>query len=362
MCGGVKVVGILADCLTRRGHDVTVVTLPVLLPSFKSKFKQFLLGRGWPRTNRDSHLDRYSIRQRPLAAFRPVLDEDVPDGDIVIATWWETAEWVARLSPSKGAKVYFVQGHETFSEGSADRIRATYSLPMHKIVVSRWLKDLMRDTYGDAHATLAANAVDGSQFFAAPRGRQSPPTVGLIYSDSPVKSVDVALRAIEIVRREIPNLNVVSFGTWPAPAEFTSQPGVTFVQLPEQHRIRDLYARCDAWLVSSRSEGFGLPVLEAMACRTPVVSTRSGGPQDLVRDGVNGYLVDVGDAPGMAGRILEVLRMPEDRWKSMSEAAHGTATGYTWDEAADRFLEGLRTARTGRPRTERLSPVELQPK
>ena len=43
-----------------------------------------------------------------------MTDVDVPDGDLIIATWWETAEWVNALSPNKGAKVYFIQHHEIF--------------------------------------------------------------------------------------------------------------------------------------------------------------------------------------------------------------------------------------------------------
>jgi glycosyltransferase involved in cell wall biosynthesis len=302
-------------------------------------------------------LDQFAIRQNRLPRWRPVEDADVPDGDIVIATWWETAEWVARLSPSKGAKVYFVQGHETFVTRSIDRVRATYRLPLHKIAVSRWLVDLMRDMYGDSKVTLAPNSVDTAQFHAPPRGKQARPTVGLIYSTPATKAIEVGLRAIETVRRECPKLQVVAFGTVPQPPDFASRPGITYVRQPEQNRIRELYAMCDAWLLSSKSEGFGLPVLEAMACRCPVVSTRSGGPQDLIRDGVNGFLVDVDDSDGLAGRALDVLRMPDHRWRAMSEAAYGTATGYTWEDASDRFLEGLRTAIERRPELERVQPV-----
>jgi glycosyltransferase involved in cell wall biosynthesis len=344
LSGGVKVIGILADKLARRGHDVTLITIPARVPSLKSKIKQFLRGRGWPKSKRGSLLDRFPVPKRPLPHWRPVVDDDVPDGDIVVATWWETVEWVSHLSPSKGARVFFVQGHETFTGASSDQVRAAYQAPFHKIAVSRWLADLMRTEYGDSRVTVAPNAVDPAQFFAPPRGKQPRPTVGLIYADAPVKAIDVGLRALEIVRRDLPDLQVVSFGTRQPPEEFTSRPGVTHVLLPEQDKIRDLHARCDVWMMCSRSEGFGLPVIEAMACRCPVVSTRSGGPQDLIQDGVNGFLAEVGDSEGLARRLLDVLRRPDKEWRAMSDAAHATASARTWDDTADKFEEGLRVA------------------
>ena len=54
---------------------------------------------------------------------------------------------------------------------------------------------------------------------------------------------------------------------------------------PPQDRIRDIYSKCDAWLFGSRSEGFGLPILEAMACRTPVIGTPAGAAPELLGDG-----------------------------------------------------------------------------
>jgi glycosyltransferase involved in cell wall biosynthesis len=94
-------------------------------------------------------------------------------------------------------------------------------------------------------------------------------------------------------------------------------------------------------LCASRSEGFGLPLLEAMACRTPVVSTRVGGATDLIEEGREGYVVDVEDSEGLARRLVQVLSLDEPAWRVMSDAAFATATGYTWDDATDLFEAGL---------------------
>jgi hypothetical protein len=60
----------------------------------------------------------------------------VPDADIIIATWWETAEWVARLSARKGAKVYFIQHDERFVHMPQDRVEKTWALPFYRITIA----------------------------------------------------------------------------------------------------------------------------------------------------------------------------------------------------------------------------------
>mgnify|MGYP000660480555 CR=1 FL=1 len=352
LAGGIKVIAIYADRLKRRGHDVFVISTPPKRFPLRRRIKWFLSGRGWvhtPPTTGPSHFDGLNVPHRVLDCWRPVTDDDVPDGDVVVATWWETAEWVARLSTSKGAKAYFVQHDEQvmYSPERQDmraRSSATWQLPMHKIVISQWLRDLAWDRCGDEPVSHVPNSVDMRQFHADSRGKRPVPTIGLLYSTVPFKGVDVSLRALELVRRQIPTLRIVTFGAEGPDKSLPLPANTEFHRQPDQNAIRDLYARCDVWLCGSRSEGFHLPPLEAMACRCPVVSTRVGGPMDIVEDGVNGYLVDVEDARALADRLVHVLGLPEDKWRAMSDAAYATATRYTWDDATGLFEKALETA------------------
>src|SRR4051794_12493316 len=109
--GGIRVIAIYAERLKKRGHEVTVITRPRPIPSVKDRIKSVVKGKGWPvdpNTLAD-HFDNVDVDLRVIESRRPIIDRDVPDGDVVIATWWETAPWVMDLSPSKGAKAYFVQ-------------------------------------------------------------------------------------------------------------------------------------------------------------------------------------------------------------------------------------------------------------
>jgi glycosyltransferase involved in cell wall biosynthesis len=75
-----------------------------------------------------------------------------------------------------------------------------------------------------------------------------------------------------------------------------------FVDNPEV-----LYNNLDVYVSSSSSEGFSISCVEALASGVPVVATRSGGPEEIISDGVNGLLVPTGDAAAIANAVNRLL-------------------------------------------------------
>lgn len=342
MAGGMRVLATYAERLHRRGHEVLVVSLPLRRVRWRHRVRSILLGNGWPRQPRPepSYFDGLAVPHRILAENRPVTDADVPKADVVIATYWRTIPWVARLAPEKGAKVFFAQGYEVLPGQTDSDLDAAWATKLYKIVISKWLVDVAR-SFGDDNVTHVPNSVDLAQFYAPPRRKQACPTVGFLYSTSPLKGCDISIQAIECCRRAIPGLRVVAFGAERPTCALPIPDNASFFFRPPQAQIRTIYDQCDVWLCGSRCEGFHLPPLEAMACRCPVVSTRVGGPLDVIEDGLNGYIVDVEDVESLSCRLLSVLQMPQDRWRSMSDAANATARRYTWDDATDLFEKAL---------------------
>jgi glycosyltransferase involved in cell wall biosynthesis len=268
------------------------------------------------------------------------MEEDVPDADIVIATWWETAEWVSHFSARKGIKVYFIQHHEVFDYLPRARVEATYRLPLHKVVVAPWLVDVMRANYDDEPLAIAPPGVDTKLFFAPPRHKQVLPTVGLMYSPLYWKGCDLCLEAFRLASRWIPELRLIVFGEVFPPIECPLPENSQFFHRPSQHELRCIYASCDAWLFGSRSEGFGLPLLEAMACRTPIIGTPTGAAPDLLKEG-GGLLVDSGDPTAIAHAIAHMCQLSDAEWQGYSNAAYEKATSYTWQDATNRFEAAL---------------------
>ena len=343
LTGGHRVKAIYAQKLHERGHDVTVIATGKPKPSWREVARSLVLDRAWPRCSavEHSHFDEVDAECRILDHPGPITDADVPDADVVVATWWETAEWAASLSPSKGAKVYFIQHHEVWPYLPVGRVEATWRLPMQKIVVAAWLAEVARERYDDDDALLVPNAVDRGRFHAPPRGKNAVPTVGLMYSTVHFKGCDVILEAFRIAAGRIPGLRLVAFGDLDVDHDRLPLPeGAEFHLHPAQDDLRRHYASCDAWLFGSRDEGFGLPILEAMACRTPVIGTPVGAAPELIGQG-GGYLVRPEDPEDMADAIGRIVALPDDRWRAMSDIAHDTAGRSTWDDATDRFEAAL---------------------
>ena len=346
MSGGVKVVGIYARELTRMGHLVRLVSLPPKQASFRQKLYRWLRRGDWliEAARQPSHLENAGLDHRVLDRWKPIGDHDIPDADIVIATWWETAEWVNAVSPQKGAKVYFIQHHEVFPYLPVARCQATYRLPMHKIVVSQWLKDTMSLKYDDTFVDLVPNCVDRAQFFAPERKKQCTPTVGFLYAHASFKGVDISIAALKALRETLPELRIVCFGSVRPDNELALPDGTKFFFSPPQDQIREIYSNCDVWLTASSSEGFNLPAMEAMACRTPVVSTCTGWPAEAVKSRWNGILVEINDTGALAKGLEWVLTRDDEQWERLSANAYATVASSSWEDSAAMFELALKNA------------------
>ncbi len=350
LSGGFRVIATYAQKLLERGHGITVVSRPRAKPSFRNILRSIYRGRPVPFVPKDAptHLDGTGVPHDVIDSFRPIVGSDVPDGDIVLATWWETAEWVTDLPPKKGVKAHFIQDYETWA-GHIDRVDATCRLPMPKITPAQWVKNLLAKQFGQTDVTCVPNAVDLKKFTAVPRGKQAVPTVGFTYTTFLNKGCDITIEAIRLARKQLPSLKVVSFGSQQPSAELPMPDGVEFHHRASEAKLKELYGQCDAWLFGTRKEGFGLPILESMACRTPVIGTPAGAAPELLAGG-GGKLIPIENAAAMADEIVKLVAMPLAEWRAMSDAAYATASRYTWDDATDQFEAALNRMVAAAPR------------
>jgi glycosyltransferase involved in cell wall biosynthesis len=80
-----------------------------------------------------------------------------------------------------------------------------------------------------------------------------------------------------------------------------------------QDDVAPYYEAIDALLLPSVNEGTPVSVIESLAAERPAVATRVGGVPDVVRDGVDGFLLEVGDPAGLADRLAELAGDPARR-------------------------------------------------
>ncbi|MCK4454267.1 glycosyltransferase family 4 protein [Candidatus Parcubacteria bacterium] len=102
--------------------------------------------------------------------------------------------------------------------------------------------------------------------------------------------------------------------------------------------IKKYYQEADVLVLSSVYEAFGLVLLEAMACGTPVVASNVGGIPNVVKDGFVGFLVPPRDSQVIAQKILVLLGNEKLREK-MSENCLEWVKSFSWEKIAEKYLE-----------------------
>lgn len=114
---------------------------------------------------------------------------------------------------------------------------------------------------------------------------------------------------------------------------------IEYVAKPSRVSLVELYQRATVFVLPSDEEGLGVVLLESMACGVPVVSTRSGGPDGVITDGKDGFLVPLDDAEAMADRLGRLLSEPALNHSMGREARRTIEARYAERVAGEAFLE-----------------------
>jgi glycosyltransferase involved in cell wall biosynthesis len=120
--------------------------------------------------------------------------------------------------------------------------------------------------------------------------------------------------------------------------ERVCRPGVV-----EEEDLPGMFAGADIFLYPTLYEGFGLPVVEAMACGTPVLTSATSALQEVA--GGYAYLVDPMDVDAISRGIVALMTDGQLR-SDLVELGKKRALDFSWDKAAERTLEVYRTALT----------------
>jgi glycosyltransferase involved in cell wall biosynthesis len=304
--------------LAARGHNVALYTL-------------------------DSSPDWFELRVpvRSFSGYDELVGELEPLAAIKVATWWNTAAPVWLASVRNGVPVYFVQDIETSyypdDQLSRFRVLASYREEFAYVTISGWNRDRLADL--GLSAELVAPGVDLEMFRPRPGVRRREDSLLALGRTLPLKNFPLTLAAWHALGAQRPELRL--FGIEP---ELANEPGISYERGPSDDRVAELFCEASVFVQTSTHEGFCLPVLEAMACGTPVVCTDADGNRDFCVDGVNCLMV-APRADAVAGAIASLLADVELR-ERLAQAGLETAARYAWEsqvDALERFLNDVAT-------------------
>ncbi|HEX2994061.1 MAG TPA: glycosyltransferase family 4 protein [Anaerolineales bacterium] len=148
------------------------------------------------------------------------------------------------------------------------------------------------------------------------------------------KAYEVLIQAMDLVRKEYPDALLAIAGSGVLQARLQSlidtlQLNEKVLLLGDRPDVADLMTHADIFVMSSRSEGMPMALLEAMGSGLPVVVTRVGGLGEVVEDGSQGVLVPAEDPQKLAEAILELLRDSALRSRMGGNARRRIEENYT---------------------------------
>ena len=325
--GGVRVAATVANGLLERSHQVRLLIYRGEA-GLRSMVRTTLTKLCYPRTS--NWLSRFrGVKE----LFGDIRRCKFCDGEILVAVGLWCCREISRLSLDGIKKVHYIHG---ISPQEPELMRQAWSENVPKIGVSSYLVDEVRRVCGQKLFAVVPNGVDTGEYFpSVPENERD--GVGTIYANAYHKDPATTLAALEELRKRCPAVPQRVFGPRRRPVRI---PRSVYVQLPSVEQAREMYSRSRVWFMASCSEGFAVPVLEAMACGCVVVATDCGGPSDVITSGKNGFLVEVGDVKKIVDRIELLLRDDELRRKMVGNSL-STVHKFTWQNTIDKLEAAL---------------------
>lgn len=235
----------------------------------------------------------------------------LPNSDIYIATSINTAEFVKNIK-NKSKKFYLIQGFENWGGKTDEQVFETYKYNLKNIVVSNWLYSKV--TSCGATCYLVKNGYDFNYFkISNPIQDRDPYCISMLYHKDEIKGCKYGFKALEIAKKEIPELKVIMFGTPEEPQNLPSY--VKYYSLPTKDELNTIYNSSSIFLGCSLDEGWGLPIGEAMINGNAIVCTNNKGYKEMVINEFNGLICEIKDYNSLAKNIIRLMKNPKERIK-----------------------------------------------
>ncbi len=216
------------------------------------------------------------------------------------------------------------------------------------VAVSNGLRDYAFQTTPDLPIEVISNAIELSVFTPlARRNGDGPVKLLFVGRFNAFKNVEALIETVGRLKElGVDNfeLQLVGDGERRANVErlvidkkLTKQ--ARFLGWVDRDSIVKLYQQADLFVTATTWEGMPNTVLEGMACGLPVVATRASGLEELVREGVNGYLVDINDTVALADRIATLINNPYERRRMGKESRKVAEQEFAWEYIAEQYVK-----------------------
>jgi alpha-maltose-1-phosphate synthase len=145
----------------------------------------------------------------------------------------------------------------------------------------------------------------------------------------PRKGVHYLLNAWQQLQLTDAELMLIGINEFPETWTFQQQSGVRYIPSVPHISLNTYYSEASVFVFPSLVEGFGLVLLEAMACGIPVITTPNTAGPDIITDGLEGFIVPIRDTEALRDRLHWCYHHPQEL-AEMGRAARRKAEQFTW--------------------------------
>ena len=107
------------------------------------------------------------------------------------------------------------------------------------------------------------------------------------------------------------------------------------------YELNPLLAKCDIGIQPSLEEGLSMVIPQLMSCGVPVIVTPNSGGENMVQDGLSGFVVPVRNPSAIADKIMHLFNHNEELQAMKLAAARAIKNGFTWNDYGDRYVNNL---------------------
>ncbi|WP_319562193.1 Coenzyme F420 hydrogenase/dehydrogenase, beta subunit C-terminal domain [Marispirochaeta sp.] len=323
--GGVRVTVEMAEKLRERGHSVRILypRSRLFSSSWFREVKSNLVSLVLRLEQRDWTAD-YS---GTVSGYKKINKFSFKKDEVVIAVGTSAIGELVKIERNNIYKVRYCHG---FSEHKQEEMKQNWGLRIPTVSVSPLLNERIYSISGENPIAVVPNGIKENQYFVEKDVKKN--GIGFLFNTNRKKAPEDAKELAKEINKKFPGIPIYSFGVNHRPKEFPNK--VEYRQMPSIEDARHIYNKALIWLVVSKSEGFCLPILEAMACGAAVISTDHDTVRGIINPDVNGVLVKIGDIKGFLDAIEKLLNNDELRSRLVKNGFE-TVREFTWDKSAD---------------------------
>lgn len=298
-CGGHRVVFEHLKRLTNKGHDCELCFIgdnPTWFENINFNLNKF---------NNPDDLIKYLTKNKDA---------------VKVATFWTTVNWIAK-SGGGYYLIYSIPTPHYQSKKIKNDILNTYKLGLHHIVQNVSAYAILKYILNVKVTRIEIIAIDHNIF--KPLGIDKNLNTGLYcYRNKPMKNPKIMEDTMNIIK----DFKLYSYGHEQCP--FASN---SFIDISNS-KLVEIINQSEVFISTSTHEGFCLPLIESMACGTPVITTRAIGNETFCINGVNCLIVK--NSIELKEAIIKILSN-KDLAKRLSDNGIKTANNYQWNKVID---------------------------